>query len=126
VKDGTGRRAWPALLLAAGLMALGAVFIIWPRLGAAIFGLPAPDGPAVAWLAVVGVRDLVFGSYVIGLALLASRHALGLVLALTALIPVSDIFILLAVTGLASPMQLLLHLASAAAVAATATWTLRG
>jgi hypothetical protein len=112
-------------VLAAALMALGCVFIAAPRLGAAIFGLPAPEGQGAAWLAVVGARDLVFGGYVLALALFSGRRAAGVVLGVTALIPLADILILLA-AGAASPGHLLLHLASAGAVAATAAWTLRG
>lgn len=118
-------RTWPALALAAVLMTLGGVFIISPRLGAAIFGLPAPEGVALAWLAVVGARDLVFGGYALALALLSTRRAVGVVLGATALIPLADILILLSVEGLALPAHLLLHLASAVIVAATAIWTLR-
>jgi hypothetical protein len=107
-------------------MALGLVFILSPGLGAEIFGLPAPEGAAAAWLAVVGARDLVFGGYVLGLSLLATRRAVGVVLAVTVLIPVADITVLLAVQGLDAPARLLPHLVSAAVVAATAAWTLRG
>jgi hypothetical protein len=117
-------RCWPALLLAAGLMALGGVFILAPGVGADIFGLPRPEGEAAAWLAVVGLRDLVFGGYVVALAVWGSRRALGIVLAVTALIPVGDIAVLLAVRGPAAGWHLLLHLLSAAVVSAVAAWTL--
>ncbi len=106
-------------------MALGGIFILAPRLGAAIFGLPAPEGASAVWVAVVGTRDLVFGGYVLVLATLSTRRAVGVVLGVTALIPLGDILILLAVEGVASPWHLLLHLASAGVVAATAAWTLR-
>ncbi len=116
---------WPALAVAVALMALGSAFILAPPVGAAIFGLQVPAGPGAAWLAVVGLRDLVFGGYVFALALLSSRRSVGVVLGTTALIPLGDILILLAVEGVTSPGHLLLHLVSACAVAATAAWTLR-
>ncbi len=118
-------RSWPALLLAAGLMALGALFIVAPGVGAEIFGLPRPEGEAAAWLAVVGTRDLVFGGYVLALAAFGSGRAVGIVLAVTALIPVGDMLILLAVRGAGASLHLLPHLLSAAVVAAVAAWTLR-
>ena len=116
---------WPALFLAIALMALGCVFVFAPRLGAAIFGLPAPEGSSAAWVAVVGVRDLVFGSYVLVLASCSTRRAVGLVLGMTALIPLGDILIVLAIQGFTTPGHLLLHLASLCAMAIAAVWTLR-
>ena len=105
-------------------MALGAVFIASPRFGAAIFGLPAPDRHGAAWIAVVGLRDLAFGGYVLALALFSTGRAVGLVLGTTVLIPLGDVLVLLAVQGFSSPGHLLLHLASAAVVAAAAAWML--
>lgn len=106
-------------------MALGVVFIAAPDLGAAVFGLPAPEGDGAAWVAVVGLRDLAFGGYVLALALFSSRRAVGLVLGVTALIPLGDILVLLAVRGFSSPGHLLLHLMSAGVMAAAATLMLR-
>jgi hypothetical protein len=120
-----GPDIWPALALAVALMTLGGVFILAPELGATIFGLAAPEGSAAAWLAVVGLRDLVFGGYVFALALLSTRRAVGVVLGMTTLIPLGDILVLIAIRGVTSPGHLLVHLASACAVAITAAWTLR-
>ena len=117
--------AWSALAPALALVALGAVFIASPRAGAAVFGLPAPEGHGAAWIAVVGLRDLAFGGYVLALALFSTRHAVGLVLGTTVLIPLGDVLVLLAVRGFSSPGHLLLHLASAGLMAAAAAWLLR-
>ena len=65
-------RDWPALAPALALVALGVVFVAAPGWGAAIFGLPAPEGTAAAWIAVVGRRDLAFGGYVLALALIST------------------------------------------------------
>lgn len=115
---------WPALVPPAGLAALGLLFILWPRAGAWLFGLELPEGGARAWLAVVGLRDLVFAGYAFALASLASRRALGILLALTALIPVGDVAILLA-TGSGSPLHVALHLLSCAVMAGAAWWAFR-
>ena len=114
----------PALAPALALVALGVVFIVSPRTGAAVFGLPAPEGHGTAWVAVVGLRDLAFGGYVLALALFSTRHAVALVLGTTVLIPLGDVLVLLAVRGFSSPGHLLLHLASGGVMAAAA-WLLR-
>ncbi len=101
------------------------LFIASPHTGAAVFGLPAPEGHGAAWVAVVGLRDLAFGGNVLALALLSIRHAVDLVLGTTVLIPLGDVLVLLAVRGFSSPGQLLLHLASAGLMAAAAAWLLR-
>ena len=117
--------AWPALAPPIALVALGAVFIASPRAGAAVFGLPAPEGHGAAWVAVVGLRDLAFGGYVLALALFSTRRAVGVVLGTTVLIPLGDVLVLLAVRGFSSPGHLLLHLAGAGVMAAAAAWLLR-
>ncbi len=76
-------RSWPALGLALGLSGLGLLFIAAPRWGAAVFGLPPPEGEALAYIPVIGLRDLAFGGYLIGLLLQRERGAATLVLALT-------------------------------------------
>lgn len=119
-------RVWPALVPAIALMLLGLVFILAPGWGAALFGLPAPAGEAVAWLAVVGIRDLAFGAYVLALAAFASRDAVALVLGITALIPLGDIALLLAIRGAGAGWHLLPHLASCTIMAAAALWVLFG
>lgn len=107
-------------------MALGSIFILAPEMGGAIFGIPAPEGEGASWPAVVGLRDLVFGGYVIALALYSDRRAVGVMLGVTALIPLGDVLILLAVQGSPSPGHLLLHLASAGIMSGAAIWMLRG
>jgi hypothetical protein len=116
---------WIVLAPAIGLIALGLVLIVSPRLGAAIFGIPA-EGTGLRYVAALGVRDLTFGLYVAALALFVSPRAVGIVLALTVLIPIGDIAILLAERGLSAPGHLLLHGLSGLYMAGAALWTLRG
>ncbi|WP_165982337.1 DUF4267 domain-containing protein [Dankookia rubra] len=108
---------WPALALALALAALGLVFIAAPGWGAAIFGLPPPEGAALAYIPVVGLRDLAFAGYLLGLVWRGDRDAAALVLAVTLLIPLGDMTILLAARGPDAGWHLLPHAASAAAVA---------
>ncbi|WP_207540209.1 DUF4267 domain-containing protein [Sabulicella rubraurantiaca] len=111
----------PAVVLAA----LGVLFVVAPRAGAAVFGLPAPEGDALGYLRAIGIRDLAFGGYVLALAWLAGRRAAGIVLAITLLIPVSDLALILSIRGFDSPLHLLLHAASGIYVGLAAMILLR-
>jgi hypothetical protein len=108
--------------LAAVFVGLGAVFLVAPSLGAAIFGVPAPEGEALVYLPVIGLRDLAFGLYLAALAVLASRRTVGVVLAITVLIPLGDMILLALTRGLVP--QLALHLLSGLAVGGVALWLL--
>ena len=117
---------WLVLGPAIGLMLIGLVLIVTPRTGAAIFGVPAPEGRGAAYLPALGLRDIAFGLYVLALALFSTRRAVGLVLGITVLIPIGDIAIVAADRGLSSPGHLLLHAASGVYMAAASLWMLYG
>ena len=115
---------WIAIAPAVALILLGLVLIFAPRLGAAIFGLPEPEGAGIGYVPAIGIRDIAFGLYILALAWFSSRRAVGIVLALTALIPVGDILVLVGHTGLSSPWHLALHGVSGLYMAAAAAWVL--
>jgi hypothetical protein len=117
-------RTWLVIAPAIGLVLLGVALVASPALGAAIFGLPLPPGSAAGYVPAIGVRDIVFGLYILALAWFSSRRAVGIVLALTALIPLGDILVLVVHTGLSSPWHLALHAVSGLYMAAAATWVL--
>jgi hypothetical protein len=108
--------------LAAVFVGLGVVFLVAPSFGAGIFGVPAPEGEARVYLPVIGLRDLAFGLYLAALAILASRRTVGIVLAISVLIPVGDMILLAQTRGLAP--QLALHALSGLAVGGVAAWLL--
>ena len=116
---------WLVLLLSGVFVLLGVLFLVAPRLGAALFGLPAPEGPAFGYLPAIGLRDLAFGLYLLALSRFASPSTLALVLAITVLIPLGDVALLALERGLDSPAHLLLHGASALTLAAAAAWVSR-
>jgi hypothetical protein len=116
---------WLVLAPGIGLVLIGVVFILKPGLGAAIFGVPAPPG-SEPYLIAIGLRDVAFGLYILALALFSSRRAVGLVLALTVLIPLGDILIVAHQRGLSAPGHLMLHAASGTYMIAAALWVLRG
>jgi hypothetical protein len=115
---------WLVLAMSCLFVLLGLLFLLAPRLGAALFGLPAPEGSALAYLPAIGLRDLAFGLYLFALARLASRTTLGVILAVTALIPVGDITLVALERGLGAPGYLLLHGLSALILTAAAIWLL--
>jgi len=92
--------------IGAGIIFLGARFLLAPQVAAAGYGVPVepagPQGPAKAriagpypWLYVKGVRDIASGLFL--LILLANRapHLLGAFMAAASLIPVGDAVIVL-------------------------------
>ena len=120
-----GARALVVLAMAGVFLLIAALFVAAPVLGAAVFGIPAPDGAGLAYVRAVGLRDLALGLYLLGLALFSSRRAAGVVLAATVAIPVGDMLLVLMREGLSSPGHLLLHGLSGACCAAVALWLLR-
>lgn len=113
---------WIALAPPLALLPLGVLFIAAPRFGAAIFGIAPPEEPGLGYLRAIGLRDLAFGLYVLTLAALASRRAVGTVLLITVLIPAGDL-VLVAVLG-GGAIHLFLHLLSGAMMAAAGAWIL--
>lgn len=113
---------WFVLALSGVFVGLGGLFVLAPRLGAALFGLPAPEGASLGYLPVVGLRDLAFGLYLFALARLATRRAVAAVLAITVLIPAGDVAVVALERGWSSPGHLLLHGLSGATMAAGAAW----
>ena len=111
--------------MAGVFLAIAALFVAAPALGAAVFGIPAPGGSGLAYVRALGLRDLALGLYLIGLALFSSRRAVGVVLAATVVIPVGDALLVLMQEGLSSPGHLLLHGLSGGCCAAVALWLLR-
>jgi 3-hydroxyisobutyrate dehydrogenase len=99
---------WLVLAPGIGLVFIGVVFVLRPDWGAAIFGVPAPPG-SEPYLIAIGLRDIAFGFYILALALFSSRQAVGVVLALTVLIPLGDILIVAHQRGLSAPGHLMLH-----------------
>ena len=120
-----GARALVVLAMAGVFLLIAALFVAAPALGAAVFGIPAPDGAGLAYVRAVGLRDLALALYLIGLARFSSRRAAGVVLAATVVLPVGDALLVLAREGPSSPGHLLLHGLSGACCAAVALWLLR-
>ncbi|OBG70463.1 hypothetical protein A9X05_03525 [Mycobacterium sp. E3298] len=84
-------------LLAAGIIFIGARFLLAPRVAAAGYGvLPDLDQPgAGAYLSVKGVRDIATGLFVIILMVAGTPHLVGWVMLAATIIPLADAAIVL-------------------------------
>ncbi|OBG65235.1 MULTISPECIES: DUF4267 domain-containing protein [unclassified Mycobacterium] len=84
-------------LLAAGIIFIGARFLLGPRVAAAGYGvLPDLDQPgAGAYLSVKGVRDIATGLFVIILMVAGTPHLVGWVMLAATIIPLADAAIVL-------------------------------
>jgi hypothetical protein len=115
---------WVVLGFAGVFLALGILFILAPRAGAGLFGLPAPEGAAHGYLPAIGLRDLAFGLYLALLAFLGSRRTLGFVFAATLVIPLGDLALVGFARGLDAPLPLALHAVSGLGMAGASLWLL--
>lgn len=90
-----------ALLAAAGIIAVGIMYLSSPRMATQSFGLPPPEqGPNVAWwLRLKGVRDIVSGLVVLAMMVWGGPWLLGIVVLIEAMIPVGDMSLVLAAKG---------------------------
>jgi hypothetical protein len=103
-----------AIGMAIVFLGIAVLFIAAPTIGAALFGIPAPEVEAQAYVRAIGLRDLALGLYILGLLLLVSRRAAGMVIGLTTVIPLGDMLLVLNPPGTSAWTHVLLHGASAA------------
>jgi hypothetical protein len=117
-------RMWGVMVLSAVFLCLGGLFIASPASGAAIFGIPAPNGVSAGYLRAIGFRDVALALYLVGLACFSTRRAVCLVLGASVFIPVCDV-ILVWSSGTAAPWQIALHVVSGGSLALVALWVSR-
>ena len=84
-------------LLAAGIIFIGARFLVAPRVAAAGYGVPADlDQPSAdAYLSVKGVRDIATGLFVVILLIAGATHLAGWVMLAATIVPLADATIVL-------------------------------
>ena len=90
-----------ALLLALGIIAIGMLYLASPMTATRSFGLPLPgNGANLAWwLRLKGVRDIVSGLAVLAFMMWGAPGAVGIILLVEAIIPASDMLLILAAKG---------------------------
>jgi Domain of unknown function (DUF4267) len=84
-------------LLAAGIIFIGARFLVAPRVAAAGYGVPADlnQPSADAYLSVKGVRDIATGLFVVILLIAGATQLAGWVMLAATVIPLADATIVL-------------------------------
>ena len=114
-------------LLGAGIIVIGARFLVAPRAAAAAYGITTePDSPAIdPYLAVKGVRDITSGVVVFVLLATGKPHILGRYLAAASIIPIGDATIVLRHDG-PKATAYGVHGTTAAVMLATAALLLSG
>ncbi len=122
---GNAPSTWLVWCLGVAFIGLGLLFLLAPRAGAVLFGLPAPEAVGFGYLPAIGLRDLAFGLYILILSFTATRRILGLIFAATVVIPMGDVIIVAAERGLDATLNLLLHGVSGAVMAGASLWLMR-
>jgi hypothetical protein len=96
-------------LVALGFLALGAGAAVRPRALAAGYGVPADDGPQLAYVRAVGARDAALGLLVLSFLATRSRAPLRAVLGVSALVAASDFALVYGARGKAASPNLAIH-----------------
>jgi hypothetical protein len=88
-------------LLGAGIIVIGARFLVAPRAAAAAYGVTTEQGGPASdpYLAAKGVRDIASGVVVFALIAAGKPHALGRYLAAYSITPIGDAIIVLRNNG---------------------------
>ena len=92
------RRFTTVLTVLLGIFPLtfGVRFLLDGHGAAAGFGIdPWPTGTAAGYFAVKGIRDIAIGLNLLALFALGQRRATGVLLAITAMVPIADMIIVL-------------------------------
>jgi hypothetical protein len=115
-----------SLLVAAGIIILGGMYLASPRAATQSFGLPLPEaGTNIAWwLRLKGIRDIVSGLLLLALIAWSERGMLGVVMLILALIPLGDMSLILLAKG-SKARAFGIHGATAALVIAAAAALLK-
>jgi hypothetical protein len=110
-------------LLGAGIIAIGARFLVAPRAAAAGYGIATEQGDP--YLATKGVRDIASGVVVFVLLAAGKPHALGRFLAAASIIPIGDAIIVVRGNG-PKATAYGVHCTTAAVMVGTAALLLSG
>ncbi|MDB5087195.1 MAG: hypothetical protein JWR09_1189 [Mucilaginibacter sp.] len=100
---------WLTLLIAAGIIFVGARFIVNPSEGAAGFGIPFSNTADYAYGRIKGIRDIFSGLVLLPLLWLRMRRAVAYVFTSAIIIPATDCLIVLATNGPGDVPHMLIH-----------------
>jgi hypothetical protein len=87
--------------MAAAIIVIGCLYLLFPERIAGTFGLnpPASDSDTRAWLRPKGIRDVVSGLVVLAMMLIAGGRLTGIALLVEAIVPLGDMSIILGSGG---------------------------
>jgi len=100
---------WMTLLLAAGIIFIGARFIIAPSVGANGFGIPLSGVEDLPYGRIKGIRDIFSGLMLLPFLFLKMRRSAALALTAAIIIPANDFCIVLMTNGAKDIQHLLIH-----------------
>jgi len=100
---------WLTLLIALGIIFIGARFIIDPQAGAMGFGIPFATDQDFPYGRIKGIRDIFSGVVLLPLLFLRMRRAAAWVFTSTIIVPATDFLIVLSTNGASDIQHLLIH-----------------
>ena len=100
---------WLTFLIAAGIIFVGARFIINPAAGATGFGIPFSSTADEAYGRIKGIRDIFSGVVLLPLLWLRMRRAVAYVFTSAIIVPATDCMIVLSTNGPGDVPHLLIH-----------------
>jgi hypothetical protein len=100
---------WITLLIAAGIIFLGARFILQPELAAGSYGIPLSDHRDIAYGKIKGIRDIFSGLALLPFVLMHMRKAAAWVFTTAIVVPAADFLIVASTNGSSDLSHLLIH-----------------
>jgi hypothetical protein len=100
---------WITLLLALGIIFIGARFIVKPEVGATGFGISFNNVHDAVYGRIKGIRDIFSGIVLLPLLAMRMRKATAWVFTTTIVVPSVDFLIILTTNGPADIEHLLIH-----------------
>jgi len=95
---------WLCGAFALALVLIGLLAIVAPANAAILFGLSASTNEAIPWVRLAGVRDVALGLIFFTMTVLKQGRATGILMLLTAVVPVADVVTVFLRSGLGYPV----------------------
>jgi hypothetical protein len=100
---------WITLLLALGIIFIGARFILQPQVGAIGYGISFNNEHDAAYGKIKGIRDIFSGIVLLPLLAMRMRKATAWVFTITIIVPSVDFLIIFSTNGIGDVEHLLIH-----------------
>lgn len=100
---------WMTLLVAAGIIFIGARFIVSPLVGAEGFGIPISDAKDLPFGIIKGIRDIFSGLVLLPFLFLRMRKSTAIALTTAIIVPATDFCTVLMTNGPQDLQHLLVH-----------------